>query len=220
MTNNSKAPYEILYEDEDVIVVYKKRDVLSIRTDDKKTFSHNLYHYLHEYLKKKNENLFIVHRLDFETSGVMIFAKKEKVKQTLQNCFLAHEVGRFYEAVIAEKVELGQEYHVDQFLLEEGSKVTVTTPDKGKEAKTDIKAINYIQIGTAVSINIDTGRHNQIRLAIHSLGYTLLGDKRFSHSEAKRMYLNEYKLVFPASTGLKQLEFATNPLWITPNVAK
>jgi 23S rRNA pseudouridine1911/1915/1917 synthase len=215
MTNNSKAPYEIVYEDEDIIVVYKKRDVFSIRTDDKKTFSHNLYHYLRGYLQKKKENIFIVHRLDYETSGVMVFAKKPEIKEKLQGCFIDHTVGRYYEAVVKEKIELGQEYHVDQWVKEEGNHVVVGTKEDGKEALTDIKANNYIQIGTALAIGIGTGRHNQIRLAIHSLGYTLIGDKRYSHDEAKRMYLNEYKLVFPAESGLKQLTFETEPLWLT-----
>jgi len=213
--NKDKVAYSILYEDEDVIAVYKKRDVLSIRTLDKKTFSHNLYHYLHEYLAVKNEKLFIVHRLDYETSGVMVFAKKAEVKEKLQRCFEAHTVGRFYEGVLTDHLDLGAHFHVVQYLEEKGQKVIVSDKEHGKESVTDFEVTNYIQIGTAVAISIGTGRRNQIRLAIKSLGYTLLGDKRIGNSEAKRMYLNEYKLVFPPESGLKTATFATTPLWIT-----
>lgn len=214
MKNNDKAPYYIIYEDEDVIVVYKKRDVLTIRTSDKMTFSHNLYHYLHEYLGKKNEQLFVVHRLDYETSGIIIFAKKEEIKISLQKCFEMHSVERHYEAVVSEKAELGKQFHVEQYIEEKGMKAFVSDEAHGKKAVTNLKATNYIQIGTALDIGIETGRRNQIRFAVQSLGFTLLGDKRISHSEAKRMYLNEYALSFPKDCGLKETSFLTAPLWV------
>jgi 23S rRNA pseudouridine1911/1915/1917 synthase len=214
MKHSDKCPYDIIYEDEDLLVVYKKRDVLTIRTEDKKTFSHNLYHYLREYLKKKHESIFIVHRLDYETSGVIVFAKKEEIKISLQKAFENHEVQRFYEAVISERIPLGEEKTVTQYLEEKGLHVFPSTKEKGKEAITILKSSNYIQIGTALDIEIKTGRRNQIRLALQSLGYTLLGDTRYSHSEAKRMYLNAYKLVFPVTLGLKQNVFETKPLWV------
>jgi 23S rRNA-/tRNA-specific pseudouridylate synthase len=65
-----------------------------------------------------------------------------------------------------------------------------------------------------LNINIETGRRNQIRIALYSLGYTLLGDKRYSNNENKRMYLNSYALVFPSNLGLKENEFITKPLWL------
>lgn len=214
MDLSNKCPYLILYEDDDVLVVYKKRDVFSIRTLDKKTFNHNLYHYLKLYLAKKRENLFIVHRLDYETSGVMVFAKKPEVKERLQKCFEERSVLRYYEAVVAEKVPLGEKKDVKQYLEEKGSVVFASDSSHGKEAITHIEAHNPIQIGTALAIQIETGRHNQIRLALVAAGYTLLGDKRYAHNEAKRMYLNAYKLVFPASSLLKQTSFETTPLWL------
>jgi 23S rRNA pseudouridine1911/1915/1917 synthase len=214
MDLNDKCPYAILYEDEEVLAVYKKRNVFSIRTLDKATFSHNLYHYLKLYLAKKNEDLFIVHRLDYETSGVMVFAKSLAIKEKLQGYFEERQVGRYYEAVVAEKVPLGEKKDITQYLEEKGSAVFPSDAAHGKEAITHLEAKNYIQIGTALAINIETGRHNQIRLALKEAGYTLLGDKRFAHNEAKRMYLNAYKLVFPAACGLKQTVFETKPLWL------
>ncbi len=216
MKKSDKCPYEIIYEDKDIIVVYKKKDVFSIRTTDKKTFAHNLYHYLREYLIKKDESIFIVHRLDYETSGVMIFAKSGQMKQKLQDCFKNHQVERHYEAVIKEKIPLNKTYRVKQYLSMYGKGVIVSNEKEGKEAITNITSINYTNIGTAVDITIETGKHNQIRLAIQHLHLTLLGDKRYSHDEAKRMYLNEYKLVFPTELGLAQSVFETAPLWIDP----
>jgi len=214
---SDKCPYEILYEDESIIVVYKKRNVFTIRTTDKKTYAYNLYHYLKMYMWKKKEDLFIVHRLDYETSGILIFAKSYPMKEKLQKCFEERKVIRDYEAVIQERIPLNQSFHVEQYLEERGFKVFQTDKEHGKQAITDISSINYINIGTALKINISTGRKNQIRMAIHSLGFTLLGDKRFANSEAKRMYLNAYRLVFPAELGLKQPEFKVDPLWIILN---
>jgi Pseudouridylate synthases, 23S RNA-specific len=214
MPQNNKAPYDVLYEDEDIVVVYKKRDVFSVSTNDPATFTHNLFQYLQWRANRNHEKVLVVHRLDYETSGVMIFAKKPEVKERLQAAFEARKVGRFYEAVIQEKIPLGEAHHVEQYLLEEGPRVSVSDAEHGKLAITDIAASNYIQIGTALAISIGSGRHNQIRLALKSLNYTLLGDKRFADNTAKRLYLNAYKLSFPAEVGLKKSEFIVTPLWL------
>lgn len=213
-----KCPYSIIYEDKMILVVYKKRDVFTLRTNDKRTFSHNLYHYLHDYTAEKNERIFIVHRLDYETSGILIFAKSYQIKETLQKAFENREVARDYEAVIKERIPLQKSFHVEQYLEKIGFNVVVSSPEKGKLAITDIDSINYINIGTALKINISTGRKNQIRLAINSLQFTLVGDKRYSNDEAKRMYLNEYHLGFKSETGLAQLDFNVEPLWIKCDV--
>ncbi len=211
-----KAPYQIIYEDDEIIVVYKERDVFSIHTNDKKTYTHNLYHYLYEYLKKKGERPFIVHRLDYETSGVMVFAKSSSLKEELQSYFENRQVIRLYEAVIEERIEPNIHYDVNQYLAsnDKGGKVFVSNEENGKEAITHLTSKNQIQIGTVLHISIETGRRAQIRMAISSLGYHLLGDNKYSETSAKRMYLNAYKLVFPSSSSIKQKEFFTNPLWL------
>ena len=206
----------ILYEDKDIIVIYKPYHLLTIRTDDKKTFSYNAYHFLKERQMARHENLLIVHRLDFDTSGILIFAKSFSIKERLQSIFESRAVKRYYEAVVKEKVPLGKEYLVKQYLAMNKSHQVFVTKDKkiGKEAITSIKANNYINIGTALDIEIFTGRRNQIRIAISSLGLTLIGDKKYSDDIAKRMYLNAYKLVFPKEAKLQKSSFEVKPLWL------
>ena len=213
------APYHILYEDDDLLVVYKERNVFSIRTQDKKTYSHNLYHYLYEYLKRKNERPYIVHRLDYETSGIVVFAKNESIQTLLRSAFEKREVKREYEAVVKESLECGKTYHVEHYLNDKKnpSKVVITNEQDGRLAITDLEVTNQIQIGSVFHIDIKTGRRNQIRIAIHSLGFTLLGDKRYSSNEAKRMYLNAYRLTFPSSLPINQYCFETQPLWLIEN---
>ena len=195
------SPYNIIYEDDSLIAVYKNKDVLTIKTDDIKTIHKNLYFYLSMYLSKKNEKCYLVHRLDYETSGIIIFAKKKEICTILAKQFENREVERYYEAVIAEKVDLKTIYNVIDNI-------------NNKEAITLIKANNYINIGTALDIEIKTGRHNQIRKAIASLNLTLLGDKRYSHNTNKRMYLNAYKLIFKEDERLSKIKFEIKPLWI------
>lgn len=213
---NKIPPYQIIYEDDDILVVYKERNVFTIRTSDKRTYSHNLYHYIHEYLAKKGERPFIVHRLDYETSGLLIFAKKSFLKELLQKELEEHHVKRLYEAVIQERIESGLAFDVKQYLAsnEKGGKVYLSNPKCGKLAITHLISKNQIQIGTVLDISIETGRRAQIRLAISSLGYHLLGDMKYSFVPAKRMYLNSYELDFDESLPIKKHHFQIKPLWL------
>ncbi len=212
----SLSPYQILYEDEKIIVVYKNRDVFTIKTEDKKTYSYNLYHYLFLYLRKKGEKPYLVHRLDFETSGILIFAKDGMTQLCLRKCFEERKVIRLYEAVIKEELPLGLKKEVKMFLSknEKGKRIVPVSEQEGKEAITIYQVRNRIQIGTALKIQILTGRRNQIRIALKEEGMTLIGDRRYSMNEAKRMYLNSYYLKFPSDFGLRKNEFVLQPLWL------
>ena len=211
MKEHQKCPYVVLYEDEDVLCVYKKQNVFTVKTDDKRTFTHNLYYYLRKDVLKKEEELFVLHRLDYETSGIVLFVKSKRMHALLQREFLQRRVIREYEAVIKEDIFLHEQYEVHQLLSDSRNVVSQTT---GKEAITFFEATNPIQIGTALKIQIKTGRKNQIRIALHDCGFTLIGDKRYSHSTAKRMYLNEFHLGFSSSCPLKVHDFFLPPLWI------
>ncbi|HBN00219.1 MAG TPA: hypothetical protein DD384_03160, partial [Firmicutes bacterium] len=154
-----QVPFTIIYEDDKIIVAYKERNVFSIRTNDKRTYSHNLYHYIHEYLSKKGERPFIVHRLDYETSGIMLFAKREDLKEALQKEFEMHRVKRLYEAVIEERIAPNLHFDVKQKLGSNGKGGKVfLDPINGKEAITHLKSGNQIQIGTVLDVSIETGR--------------------------------------------------------------
>lgn len=211
---NEKAPYEVIYEDKDIIVVYKKRDVFSVATEDKATFTHNLFYYVKSYLRRKKETCYPIHRLDYETSGLVVFGKSTEITARLRLLFEERKVGRYYEAVVKEDIPLGLTKTIKQNLMEKGSHVFVSDEEGSKEAITLLTAQNRIQIGTALAIQIVTGRHNQIRLALKSSGYTLIGDTRYGSEEAKRLYLNSYRIAFPKEAGLAQSDFKVAPLWL------
>lgn len=213
--NIQKLPFNIVYEDKEIIVVYKRSGLLSIAPNNGDL--HNLYHFVREYVNQKHQKIFVVHRLDKDTSGLMIFAKSMPMKMKLQECFERREVIRKYEAVIKEKIELNKHFHVIQYLIYDhrSGKVFITKNKKtGVEAITDLKSVNSYGEGTALDIEIKTGRQNQIRLAIHSLGYTLIGDKKYSNNSDNRMMLNAYELIFPEYLKLKQRCFALKPFYL------
>lgn len=211
----TKRSFEIIYEDRDVILVYKPSGLLTIATD--KDDRHNLYHYVREYLNRKRQRVFVVHRLDRDTSGLVLFAKSFEKKQELQGYFERGEVKRKYEAVVEERLNVGTKYHVEQYLFrDDRSGLIFPTKDKakGKKAVTDFKVTNEIKAGSVLDIDIHTGRQNQIRIALHTLGFTLIGDKKYANSHYARMLLNAYELDFPKNARLKQTQFHVEPLWL------
>lgn len=214
-TNKNRLPFDIVYEDRDMIVVYKKSGLLTIATDDGDL--HNLYHYVREYVNRKKQKIFIVHRLDKATSGLLIFAKNMETKRMLQSSFEDRSVIRKYEAIVREQLPLDYEKKVVQYLSYDhrSGRVFVTKDKKkGEEAITYLKANNPVRNGTALDISIKTGRQNQIRIALHSLGLTLVGDKKYALDEENRMMLNAYELDFPETLRMREHHFALKPFWL------
>lgn len=216
-----KRSFDIYYEDRDIIVVIKKSGLLSVATD--KDDRHNLYHYVREYLNNKKQRVFIVHRLDRDTSGLVVFAKTMKMKETLQKYFEEGNVTRHYEAIVREKIEPGKRMKVEQYLAfdPKSGNVYVTKDTKiGKKAVTYLECDHNNKLGSVLRIDIRTGRRNQIRLACKTLSLTLIGDRKYAQDKSGRMFLNEYEIEFPAETGLRKRRFALEPLWLSTGKAK
>ncbi len=219
MKNNQL--FEILYQDRDIIAVVKKSGMLTIGTDKDK--EHNLYHYVREYCNLHRQKVYIVHRLDKDTSGIVLFAKSYEMKEKIQKAFENREVDRKYEAVVREDLPLGVHKKVVQYLFfdKRSGRVFVTDDkSKGLDAITDVTTNNRQDFGTVLDISIQTGRQNQIRLALHSLHYTLIGDEKYAHDSARKMYLNEYHLGLPDYLPLKKHVFETKPMWLVSKKEK
>jgi 23S rRNA pseudouridine1911/1915/1917 synthase len=211
-----KRSFDIVYEDRDILVAYKKSGLLTVATD--KDDRHTLYHYVRDYLNRKRQRVFIVHRLDRDTSGLVLFAKSIEVKEDLQEAFSAQAVGRYYEAVVRERLPVGKEMTVDEYLAfdEESGRAYVTHDrEEGKEAITRFRVDSVSSLGSVLSIQILTGRRNQIRVALATLHLTLIGDKKYSPDRAKTMMLNEYEIDLPEDFPLRKKSFFTQPLWLS-----
>lgn len=172
---------DIIYEDKDLLVVNKPANLLTVSTDKEKYLT--LYHQAYEYVHKKNKNnrIFIVHRLDKETSGIVLFAKNEKIKNYLQNNWNEIALKREYYAVVEGNMEQ-KSYHIEQFLNED-YKMHTYVAKSGKKAITDIEVIKNSKNYAILKINIKTGRKNQIRVALSSINHPIIGDKKYGSTK-------------------------------------
>lgn len=210
-----KNNLDIIYEDNNIIAVNKPNNLLTIATE--KENIKTLYHYVRVYLNNKNEKVFIVHRLDKDTSGIVLFAKNIKFKTLLQKEFENKNVIRKYEAVVKETVDSKFNKVIKQFIFyNKACGLSFITSNKkiGKEAITKIKFNSYNNDkSTNLDIEIETGRQNQIRVALKSLKLTLIGDKKYASDNSKYMHLNAYYLKINNPL-LKKNEFEVKPLFL------
>lgn len=193
--NKVILPFEILFEDDHIIVVNKPSGLLTIATDNEKY--NTLYHIVRNYLVSKNKNnrIFIVHRLDKDTSGVIIFAKDERTKNMLQDNWNDYVKLREYICVVHGKLE-EKDKKIVNYLAETKTKlVYTTTKELGVEAITNYEVVKENKDYSLVKVVIETGRRNQIRVTFKELGNPIVGDKTYGVKDnGKRLFLHADKL--------------------------
>lgn len=189
--NTKIGDIPIKYEDKYIIILVKPHNLLTIENEKN---DKNLYHLVSNYVKQKNKKnkIFIVHRLDYETSGLIMFAKDEKVKHLLQNNW--DKVIRNYIALVKGKVK--KEDTIKLKLVEKGYNVYVD--GKGKESSLKYTLLKQNDYNSLVKITLITGRKNQIRVSFKHIGNYILGDSKYGKKE-KIMYLfaNELSFIHP-----------------------
>ena len=181
---------KIVYEDQNIIVVDKPANLLTISTLNEK--EKTLYHIVSDYLKKKNKNskTFIVHRLDKETSGIVMFAKSEKTKKLYQDNWNTIVKYRGYVAVVEGELKT-QEDIITQYLTENDNYyIYPTNSKKGKKAITCYRVLKTNKKYSLLNIEIKTGRKNQIRVAMKTIGHPIVGDYKYGY--APRGFLINY----------------------------
>ena len=187
---------KIIYEDKDIIVVEKEANLLTIATTKEK--ERTLYHYVLEYEKNKHKSnkIFIVHRLDKDTSGLVLFAKSEKVKNYYQDNW--NDIAkRYYQAVLEGKVK-DKSKTIKSYITENKAFISYSTDKKhGKEAVTKYEVVETKNNKTLVNIEILSGRKNQIRVHMSEMGNPIVGDKKYGAKTNiyKRLALHANKLV-------------------------
>ncbi len=191
-----KDKLKILYEDKSIIVISKPSNLLTIGTN--KEHNNTLYRKVSEYVKKqhKTNKIFIVHRLDKDTSGIIIFAKTEQAKRILQRNW--DKFKRKYIALVEGIVT--KEDTIKNYLAETKSLKTYITNDKkiGKLAITKYKPIKSNKEYTLLNIEILTGRKNQIRVHMENINHPIVGDKKYNSKKnpIRRMCLHATYLEF------------------------
>lgn len=181
----------IVYEDKNIIVIDKPSGLLTMSTDNES--ERTLYHQVYTYLKQKNKNnkVFIVHRLDRDTSGLVVFAKTEQDKRILQENWESFK--RKYVAIV-EGVPSKKEDTIKTYLKETKTHISYSTNKDGKLAITKYKLLDSNKNSSLLDIEILTGRKNQIRVHMKEIGNPILGDKKYGAKANSTFGLYAYYL--------------------------
>jgi tRNA pseudouridine32 synthase/23S rRNA pseudouridine746 synthase/23S rRNA pseudouridine1911/1915/1917 synthase len=205
---------EILFEDRDVIVIAKAAGLLTIATDGER--ERTAHAALTDYVRKGNpkspHRVFIVHRLDRDTSGLLVFARSEEAKHRLQEAW--PEVEKTYLAVV-EGTPPKEEDTISSYLAENsvGKVYETRKPEEGKLSHTRYRVIERRGERTVLEVSLLTGRKNQIRVHLAGIGCPIVGDAKYGGADrkSKRLALHSWKLAFPHPWNGRRMEFETPP---------
>ena len=203
----------ILYEDKHIIVVLKPRGILS-QADI--TGNNDMLTIIKGYLKEKyhkpgNVYLGLVHRLDKETSGIMVFARTSKAAKRLSENIKNHEFQKSYLAVVHGKPSATG--ILKDYLEKKGTKSFISTKENGKYAELSYELLKYNSKEdlSLLKINLKTGRNHQIRLQFQSRNFPLYGDSKYGNDINKNLGLFAYQLVFPHPISKELMKFEIKP---------
>ncbi|MGH9369160.1 MAG: RluA family pseudouridine synthase, partial [Thermoanaerobaculia bacterium] len=196
----------VLHEDEDLLVVEKPAGLLAVPTAEreKDTLLSRVSLYLqHRY--RKRPYVGVVHRLDRETSGVLVFARSREALRFLQRLFRGHEIEREYLAIVEGEPAPSGSFHAA--LSGDGTdrRRGVARPgERGKRARTRYRVLESLRGASLVAVELETGRTHQIRIHFAAAGHPVLGDRVYRHPaappppvEVERQMLHARRLGFP-----------------------
>lgn len=194
---------KIIYEDNDIIVVDKPTKILTISNDKEK--EKTLYREVSNYLKKEKKKVFVIHRLDFDTSGVIMFAKSQKVQQLYQDNWNKLTRKREYTAVVEGKTKPNG--HIESYLKMSKSLQVYSSKNKdGLFSITDYERIKFNDKYSMLKILISTGRRNQIRCHMYDIGHPIVGDLRYKSKDNTlgrlALHANRLEIINPLTNKL------------------
>lgn len=204
---------KILFEDDLIVVVEKCTNLLSISTG--KDGELTAYNQLSEYVKSQDEDnkIFVIHRLDKETSGVMIFAKNEEVKSWFQENWHEIVLQRNYLAFVEGEVE-NEEGEIKSYLKENKQFVVYSSKkdNGGQLAVSNYRVLKRHNGFSLLELAIETGRKNQIRVHMQEIGHPVVGDKKYGATEDPigRLGLHAWILCFIHPVSEKEMYFETS----------
>lgn len=202
---------KLVYEDDDIIVINKGYGLLSMGTD--KPGEQTAYSIVREYLKRKDprNKLFIVHRLDRDTTGLMMFAKNIQAKETMQHNWNNMVLERRYIAVTEGAMEPA-DGEIRSYLAENSAHevYSTTRPGEGQLAVTYYRTLKVRQPYSLVELSLATGRKNQIRVHLKEKGHPIVGDRRYgaAPSPIHRLCLHAQTLRFVHPVTRRDMNFS------------
>lgn len=203
----------ILHEDEDIIVIQKEAGLLSIASAKENEMTAYRQLTAHVRIKDPKSRIFVVHRLDRDTSGVMMFAKSERVQQLLQNSWQDAIKERTYVALVEGRLKK-PEGIISSWLKESSTLKMYSSPhpNDGQHAVTHYKMIQSNANFSLLSVELETGRKNQIRVHMQDLGHPIVGDRKYGSKSnvIRRMGLHARVLAFSHPTTGELLRFESD----------
>ncbi len=197
---NPNHRIKIVFEDQDILVVEKKNGVLSISTGKEGEIT--AYSIAMEHVRRQHPDnrVFVVHRLDRDTSGLLIFAKSPFVQQQMQNRWNENIITRKYIAIVEGRPEKDEDKLVS-WLTENAKSLKVyasPTDNGGKKAITNYKIIQSNDKYSLLEITLETGRKNQIRAQFEQIKHPVAGDKKYgaTTNPLGRLCLHASALIF------------------------
>jgi len=201
---------QIVYEDDFIVVINKEAGLLTMATE--KGGDVTAYSQLRDFVKADNtiNKIFIVHRLDKDTSGLMVFAKSEEVKVWMQENWDNIVIERNYVAIVEGVLEK-EEGTVKSYLKENGALLVFSSPNpkNGKLAITHYRTLKANSRFTMIELALETGRKNQIRVHMQDIGHSVAGDRKYGASESLigRLALHAWKLSFIHPDSKEEIRF-------------
>lgn len=210
---------DVIYEDNHIIVVYKPKGILSQADGSNKP---DMLTIIKDYIKEKynkpgNVYLGLVHRLDINTSGIMVFAKTSKAASRLSDSIKNHSFVKKYKATIEGFLDNNEYITLDNYIIKDEKQRKAFISNNGQFASLEYKALKSYKIKNMVVTDIDiilhTGRFHQIRCQMANIGHPLYGDTKYG----SKISLNNddfplvaYSLSFPHPTTKELMEFKRN----------
>ena len=213
---------KIVWEDDELIVVDKKEGLLSV--SDSPTQERTAYFLLNQYAKKINprNKIFILHRLDRGTSGLMMFAKNKNIQEYLRSNWHESITQRTYVALIEGSPEKKKDTIVTYLAENSRMKVYCTNPEQGKEAVSHYRVLKNNAEYSLIEVDLETGRKNQIRAQMEYIGYPVAGDPKYSAQTdpAGRLMLHARRLFFIHPATGQEMRFETPIPKLFSNIIK
>ena len=200
----------IIYEDKELIVINKPSGLLSDASDTEN--GRTAYRLVMDYIRQfdKHDRIYVVHRLDEDTSGVLCFAKNEKIRDLLQKNWSNIVTKRGYYAIVEGVMEKDSDTYID-YLKENSLNLMYVSNSKNdaKKCITKYVVIKSNALYSLLDIEIETGRKNQIRVQLGHRGHHVIGDDKYGEpaDPLKRLGLHSYELSFIHPVTKKAMKF-------------
>lgn len=212
IAKRERSNLPIIFENKEFIVINKPSGLLSVASDTEK--GRTAYRMVSDYVQQEDRHnrIYVVHRLDEDTSGVLMFAKNPEIRGALQKAWSNIVKSRRYYAIVEGKMEKQSDKLVDYLKENSLNLMYVTKNQRDKDAKkciTNYKVMKSNDSYSLLDINIETGRKNQIRVQLGNLGHYVIGDDKYGEpsNPLKRLGLHSYELSFVHPITHKEYKF-------------